>query len=146
MSIKLKYIGVKKGRSFILNPNDQLMLGNYIQKFEDGKEIEMTVEPRRIRRTSGQPDELTNFNGYYHAVIKRLIADEMGELDDDYTHNLIQLMVGNFRVAKDGTKVPAGTKNMSGGEFAEFCAKCRIWASKELHLSIPEPHEAEYGQ
>lgn len=114
----------------------------YLQKFKDGTEMEMTVSRKYKKRTSGLPDEATNFNGYWWAVIVRMVSDQMGEINDDYTHNLIQIEIGNYKETKSGHRIPAGTKDMSGGEFADLCVRARVWASKELGISIPEPHEA----
>jgi hypothetical protein len=150
MAIKYKYLGIKKGRSFVMNEADKTVLGNYLQKFEDGKELEMTVGPRYKKRTSGQPDEETNFNGYLWGVVYKIIADEIGELDLDYVHYWAQIKVGNVKGMPDKSVVPAGTSELSGGEFAEYCSKVRMWASSpgaicENGMYIPEPNEAEYG-
>lgn len=140
--IKPKFFGTVHGGRFIVN--DQASLDQYLQKFKDDTEMEATYARKYKRRTSGAPGEKTNFNGYYWAVIIRMVSDAMGELDDDYTDNLLQLETGNFRETKDGVRVPAGNKEKSGGEFAEYCGKCRIWASQNLQISIPEPNEAEW--
>lgn len=119
----------------------------YLQKFKDDTEMEVTVSRKYKRRSSGQGDETTNFNGYYWAVIVRMVSDQMGELDDDYTHNLIQIETGNIRRSTGkgfNVDVPKGTKEMSGGEFAEYCSRARMWASKELGLNIPEPNQIEW--
>lgn len=137
--IKPKFYGKMHGGRMIITDREQFDL--YLAKFKDDTEMEMTVARKYKRRTSGQPDEDTNFNGYWWAVIVRMVSDRMGELDDDYTHNLIQMGVGNFKETPDGMRVPKGTKHMSGGEFADLCSKARIWASKELQLVIPEPNE-----
>lgn len=141
--IKPKFFGKMKGGELIIDDQEQLDL--YLQKFKDDTEMEMTVSRKYKRRTSGQADEATNFNGYWWAVIVRMVSDHMGELDDDYTHNLIQVGVGNVREDEYGNKIPAGTKHKSGGEFAELCSKARMWASKELQLNIPEPNEADWN-
>lgn len=148
MAIKQKYLGVKKGRSFIMNSNDQLVLGNFLQKFEDGQELEMTVSKRYIRRTSGLPGEETNFNGYLWGVAYKMIGDHIGEMDLDYIHHWVQICVGNVKGMPDGQVVPLGTSDMSGGEFAEYCSKVRIWAGKPegLSLYLPEPNEAEWSR
>ncbi len=140
--IKPKFWGIMKGGKLMIADREQFDL--YLTKFKDGTEMEMTISRKYKRRTTGAPGEKTNFNGYWWAVIIRMVSDEMGELDDDYTHNLIQLEIGNFKETDTGMRVPKGTKEMSGGEFAELCSKARIWASKELSLSIPEPNEAEW--
>ena len=150
MAIKPKYYGIKKGRSFIMNDSDKLCLGNYLQKFDDGKEMEMTVAPKYKKRTSGSDGEETNFNGYLWGVVYKIIGDEIGELDLDYIHYWAQVNVGNVKGMPDGSVVPAGTSEMSGGEFSDYCSRVRIWAATPGKIShdgmfIPEPNEAEYG-
>lgn len=142
-TIKPKFFGKMAKGQLIINDREQFDL--YLQKFKDDTEMEMTVSRKYKRRTSGQVDESTNFNGYWWAVVIRMISDAMGEIDDDYTHNLVQIEVGNVRRSENGATVPAGTKHMSGGEFADLCMKARVWASEKLTLSIPEPNEAVWN-
>ena len=140
--IKPKFFGTVHGGRFIVN--DQASLDQYLQKFKDDTEMEATFSRKYKRRSTGAIGETTNFNGYYWAVVIRMVSDAMGELDDDYTNDMLQLETGNYRESSSGLRVPKGTKEMSGGEFSEYCGKCRIWASKELQISIPEPNEAEW--
>lgn len=147
--VKQKYIGVKKGRTVILNENDRLVLGNYLQKFDDGTVMEMTVAQKRNRRTAGLPGEDTNFNGYLWGVVYKIIGDEIGEMDLDYIHHWAQVETGNVKVMPNGRKVPAGTSQMSGGEFAEYCSRVRIWASTpgnivEKGVFIPDPNQVDF--
>lgn len=125
---------------------DREAVSRYMAKFAPGTELELTICKKYRRRTSGKPDEETNFNGYLWAVPIRMIADEIGEENDEIVHQWIQLAVGNVKVMKDGTKVPAGTRDMSGAEFADYCARIRIWAANFLKMNIPEPNEVEEGQ
>jgi hypothetical protein len=135
--------------------NDPDGIKQYLARFDDGEEVEMTIGKRFKARTSGQPGEDTNFNGYYWAVIIKMISDATGELgDDDEIHLLLQMMFNKkgISVIDPKTKViinvevPRGTSNLSGAEFADFCSKCRIWAAipgnvTEHGIYIPEPHE-----
>lgn len=116
----------------------------YMKQFEDGKEIQIEIKPFSKRRTSGKPWELTNFNGYYWAIVVRKCADAYGELNQKVMHGIIQIGVGNLVMSKEGKEIPKGTDWMSGWEFSEYCARCRTWASIELGIYIPEPHE--YGE
>jgi hypothetical protein len=134
------YGQANKGRFMHRDPEE---FARYMRTFEDGTDIEIYVQRKKKLRTSGQPGECTNFNGYYWGVIVRMVAEEMGEMDTEYVSKNIELMVGNFKSNKNGDKIPLGTSKMTGGEFAEYCSKARIWASKFLHLNIPEPHEYE---
>jgi hypothetical protein len=59
-------------------------------------------------------------------------------------HGIIQIGVGNFKMSKDNKEIPLGTNEMTGWEFAEYCSRARMWASQELEIYIPEPHE--YGE
>lgn len=142
--IKPKFFGKILNGELIQDDSESFQ--KYLATHFEGKEIEMTVGPKYKRRTQGDPGEETNFNGYYWAVVVRMIADEMGEWDQDVVHDYIQMAVGNVRVMKNGIKLPAGTKEMSGVEFAEYCSKVRTWANSpdELNLYIPEPHECDY--
>ena len=128
-----------KGLQFI----DKDGIRELLSSFPEGQRIDVTIEKERKRRSQGDKDELTNFNGYYWAVIIKMIAEEMGESDADYVHQAIQIAVGNFKEIA-GLKVPLGTKLMSGGEFSEYCSKCRNWASSFYGIFIPEPHEIAY--
>lgn len=120
---------------------------NFLDGFEKDREMEFEIRPKYKKRTQGLIDESTNFNGYYWKFIVAPIADEMGELDHDYVHKIIQIQIGNFNVDKFGVKHPRETKEMSGGEFSEMCAKARMWAAIpgnvcELGIRLREPNEA----
>lgn len=155
MAIHPKFFGKIQNRQFV--HDDPELFGNFLAKFDKGKEMEMTMRPRYRRRTQGAPGEATNFNGYYWAVVVRIISDTMGEIDDNETHMLLQMLFNKkgVTVADPETKqrrnyeIPRGTKDLNGGEFAEYCSKIRMWASMPGNLAekgvyIPEPNEAEY--
>jgi hypothetical protein len=144
---KSKFYAIIKNGQLI--QRDPELFGQHLAKFEEGQEVEMTLEKKYKRRSSGLPGEAANFNGYYWAVIVRMIADEMGEFDQDLVHYWIQLEVGNFKTMRNGARVPKGTNRMSGGEFADYCSRVRMWAATpgnicDKGISIPEPHEVEY--
>lgn len=147
--IKPKFFGKADKGVFAFNPGEREMAERHISRYKDGRELEMTIGPRYKRRTQGATGEDTNFNGYYWHIIVRIVADEMGELDQEYVHNLIQIETGNFKESRTGAKVPAGTSNMSGGEFSEYCQRARMWASTPGNITqggimIPLPNEAEW--
>ncbi len=143
MRFKPKFYGSVFKKDIVFKNPD--LIAKHLSQFEDGQEVEITIDKKSKKRTSGQPGEDTNFNGYYWAIIVRMVADEIGELDQDYVHGLIQIAVGNFKVSRWEDKIPLGTSKMTGAEFADYCSRCRIWASKELNLYVPEPHETEYN-
>lgn len=139
-----KFYGTAQNNKFIFDEREYF--DGYMEKYPDGTPLEMTVKRKYKRRTSGQPDEDTNFNGYLWGIVYSHIGDEIGELDMDYIHYWMQIAVGNFVVMRDGTKVPKGTSAMSGGEFADYCGHVRTWAATpgnlcEFGINIPEPNE-----
>ena len=147
MSYSPKFYGIKKGNKFIFDDREQYDL--YIDHFKEDTPMEMTVKRKYKKRTAGLPGEETNFNGYLWGVILKMIADEVGEFDLDKVYCWAQIAVGNFVAMRDGTKVPKGTSEMSGGEFAEFCQRIREWANQpgeicELGMRIPAPNEVEW--
>jgi hypothetical protein len=150
MAIRPKFYGTKQGDEFILNQDQKDILALYLGKWPDGKELEMTVASKYKPRTSGQPWEQTNFNGYLWGIVYKIIGDAIGEMDLDYIHHWAQIKTGNVKGMPDGSVVPAGTSEMSGGEFAEYCSKVRIWAGTPGNVTvggiyIPEPNEVDYG-
>jgi len=149
MSIKPKFFGKKKKGVFVFNDGQKSSYDSYLNNFKEDQELEVTIAKKYKKRTSGQPDEETNFNGYLWKVPYKIIGDEIGEFDLEYIHYWLQIKVGNVKGMPDGTVIPAGTSEMSGGEFSDYCRKVRIWAATpgnicELGLSIPEPNECEY--
>ena len=134
------YGKASKGK-FLMNLKDEQIKKSFLLTYEEDAPLVMEIKKYSKLRTSGRPDEETNFNGYYWGVIIRIVADEMGELDQEYTHGVIQVGAGNCKPDKKGNQIPLGTSNMSGGEFAEYCSRARMWASQELGLYIPEPYE-----
>ena len=155
MTEKNKYRGVivdsSGKKSLVLYKDDKSALNAIIQKFKEGTEMQLTISKRLKKRTSGQPNEETNFNGYLWGVVYKIIADEIGELDLDYIHYWAQVSVGNVRGMPDGKIVPRGTSEMNGSEFSEYCSKVRIWAGTpknivEGGIFIPEPNEGCYNQ
>lgn len=139
-----KFYGIARKNKFAFE--DRSLYDMYMEKFPDDTPLEMTVKKKYKKRTSGQDGEETNFNGYLWGVVYKMIGDEIGEMDLDYIHYWAQIAVGNFNVMPDGTKVPKGTSEMSGGEFADYCGHVRIWAATpgkicDLGMNIPEPNE-----
>lgn len=138
---KAIFYGKASRGQFVMDYKDKEIKKKFLLTYEKDTPLVMEIKKYSKLRTSGRPDEETNFNGYYWGVIVKMVADEMGELDQEYTHGVIQVGAGNCKPDKKGNQIPLGTSNMSGGEFAEYCSKARMWASQELGLYIPEPYE-----
>lgn len=141
-NFKPKFTGTAQRGNFV--PTNVLAVAQHMRQFQEGQELEITISKKYKKRTSGQHDEMTNFNGYLFGIVYKMIGDEIGEMDLDYIHAWVQIATGNFKVMRECTKIPAGTRHMSGGEFAEYCSRVRMWANQELHLMIPEPNEIVY--
>lgn len=109
-----------------------------LKEYAKGRDIQVTMKLRSKRRSLAE-------NAYYWAVVVRMVAEEMGVLDDeahDYMKNLF-LKIG---VTKGGKRfeLPRSTTRLSTVEFEEYVAKCRDWAGKELNCYVPEPNEVEF--
>ena len=147
-----KFFGkILNGRA-TMYPTDKEYYDGYIHTFREEQEIEITIKNKFKKRTSKQPDEETNQNGYYWGIPMRMIMDELG---DQFTkqelHDWIQIKVGNTVMMPDQTEIPKGTSEMPAGEFEEYCSKVRMWCAVPGNLCedgmyIPEPYEAEYDE
>ena len=139
-----KFFGTIKQGKIQMNAGEQDLINSYLLQFKEGQEIETTIKKKYKKRSSGQQGEEANFNGYYWTVIVRMVADEMGDEDQEYIHETILIEIGHFKVDKFGNKHATHTRDLSGAEFADLCSRARTWASKTLNLYIPEPNEAEW--
>jgi hypothetical protein len=122
----------------------------WMEKFKDGTELEVVIKRKYKKRSSGQFGEGADINGYYWGVIVAMVADQIGEADRQAVHDWIQMSIGNVKRMPGGREVAGSTAEMSGGEFAEMCAKARTWAGTafdifgEGGLYLPSPHEGEW--
>ena len=130
---------------FAINNNGILIVRNdkmyrqYLSKLP--REVNVTVKPFKKYRSSEQ-------NRYFHGVVLPLIADHLGDINLDTTKDLLKSMFLKeqrmIKTKKDKMKevtVIRGSRELSTKEFEEFMSKVRMWASMELGISIPEPHE-----
>lgn len=122
----------------------------YVATHFEGKKGILIARPYRKPRSTGQEDETGNQNGYYWAVIVRMLAAEMGMFDHE-VHDMLRhkfLLVGKER---DGRRweVARSTADLSTVEFEDYCSKIRMWAGTpdeicENGLLIPLPNEVAW--
>ena len=146
-----KFFGKILNGKATLYPTDKKYYDGHISTFREEQEIEMTIKAKYKKRTSKQPDEETNQNGYYWGVPIAMISDEMGDFDKMWIHDWIQIKAGNSKMMPDGTVIARGTSDMSAGNFEDYCAKVRMWCAVpgnlcEEGMYIPQPHEIEYDE
>jgi len=116
-----------------------------------GQEVEATIRKKARKRTQGDVGEQTNQNGYLWGVLIRMIADDIGELDQDAVHDWILLAVGHFKVMPDGTKIAATTSDMEAGRSRSYASGSRYGRRSRriragLGLYLPDPHEVDYDR
>lgn len=145
--MKVDFFGKAEGGEFV-HESPKLFAQHMAQLEEKGKRLVMSIKPFRKPRSTGV-DGGPNQNGYYWAVIVRMVGDEIGEADQEIVHGWIQEAIGNVKVMRNGAKIPKGTSDMDTGEFEEFCSRARMWAAApgnvcEAGLFIPLPNEADY--
>lgn len=129
---------VEKGRLVLKDPSGfGLWLGQFV-----GKEVDVVVKRHRKKRTSGQPDELSNQNGYLWAVVYPLSArdlgysvDEMHEIFTEMFAPFVYRDVGNTKVA-----VKIRTSEMDTMQFAQYTDSIRMKMA-EMNIIIPDPEQ-----
>mgnify|MGYP001576911594 CR=1 FL=1 len=132
MSILPKFFGHVENGKIALDEGQKTK--EYIQKFE-GKQIEITVGPKKRDRTNAE-------NRYYWGVIIRMIADEMGVYPEQ-AHELMKWTFLRKGVEVRGRRweITQSTTDLATTEFEDYAEKCRIWAAAELNCAIPLPGE-----
>ena len=85
-------------------------------------------------------------NRYYHSVVVRMIADEVGYTSDDECHEDLKRKF-NPKVSQiDGETYGGSTKELDTKSFEDYLEMIRAWASFFLCLSIPTPNEVDNEQ
>lgn len=88
----------------------------------DGEKVTLKIEKRKKPRSLGE-------NSYFHAVVCTILADELG-----YTPQEVKgVLKWKFKIKS--------TADLSTVEFEKFMKDVREWASIELSIYIPSPHE-----
>jgi hypothetical protein len=109
-------------------------------KLKEGVEYTIYVLDSKKNRT-------LNANRYYHGVVLKTIAEEMGTKNLDITaEDLHEVLKGKFNskvVIVDGTpyEIGASTKKMSQDDFVNYIEEIREWSLDTLKCWIPLPSE-----
>lgn len=113
----------------------------YLQSLE-GKKIQVTIQKRRRKRSSGKPWEDGDQNGYYWAVIVPIVSDYMGERDINKTHEqLLELFAPRVRKTVLGIErlYMIRSSEMDTVQFKTYCDTI-IEKMAEFGVVIPDPN------
>lgn len=128
-------ITVEKGKVKFSN----LELFNQDLRNYEGKEAYIIIKPFRKNRSDNQ-------NRYYWGVVIKILSDEIG-FEPEEMHEVLKqkfLTQETLRIGKEDFIVVKPTHNMNTTEFEEYLSHIRTWASVEMGISIPLPHDVEY--
>lgn len=115
---------------------------NYIQNLE-GKEVSLVIKEWEKNRSNQE-------NSYYWSVPIELISKHTGYSDEE-VHELLKSLFLKKKIdvkTKEGITerhtIVRSTSTLTTVEFEEYLSKIRQWASQELSVYVPEPHECDY--
>ena len=100
-----------------------------------GKNVEVVIREPKCQRSKKQ-------NRYLWGVLYKYVAQYTGNLEEDIHNHFTTLFW--FDVDEHGIKRSKSTTELSKKEFEEYATKCRVWASQELGLFVPQPNESDY--
>lgn len=121
------------GENGILLLDEQNAFENHARKFS-GKRVILTLRQYRKQRSNNQ-------NRYYWGVVIHLLSEDTGETPERI-HDAMRL---KFLLRK-GKKFPIlkSSSELNTSEFEDYLSKIRSWASVEMGINIPEPHEVTF--
>ena len=99
----------------------------------EGENILLVIEKWYARRSNAQ-------NNYYWGVIIDILGFDTGSDKDDLHEFLKQEFSSKKKIF--GRDIPSSTSKMSTVQFEEYASNIRRWASRDLGIYIPEPHES----
>lgn len=129
IKIKPTFYGKVEDKKLVLD--DPKALTKQIAKF-DGKKVRLSIEAMRDIRSVKQ-------NAYYWGVVLPILSDETGHTAEEM-HGTMALEFLSFYDAQFKVTVIRSTTSLNKGEFIEYTAKIRQWAS-QFGILIPEPNE-----
>ena len=104
------------------------LFDNYLLNLED-KHVDLSVKLPSKDRSNNQ-------NRYYWGIVVDIIGKELGYTADE-THEALKM---KFLLDRRG-KIPTvrSTTVLTTKEFEDYLEDVRMWASKFLNISIPNP-------
>ena len=131
--IKKIYYGTTKKGKFL--PDDPMGFKFAFCQLE-GQDTEVTVGKKQKLGSDKQ-------RGYYRGVIVPLMAETIGEYDEDEVHEMLKWEF--LRVKKDGLPDTCrSTEVLTTVEKEEYHSKIRHWAVEFHNCYIPLPNEVDY--
>lgn len=102
----------------------------------EGEDVDVKVSKYRKSRSDGQ-------NKYYWSHVVKMISDHTGYSKDE-THSLLSSMFLKDHLDRnDGDvikryTVVRSTTSLTTEEMAIYIEQCKMWASQELNIYIPD--------
>lgn len=116
-------------------------LRQYLAKIatHQNRGVQVVIKKRKRQRSKNQ-------NDYYWAVIVDMVAEAMG-ITPKQANEFLKSEFLTVGIERNGKRweVTRSSSDLSTVEFEEYCQNCRMWASAELGIYIPEPNEAEWN-
>ena len=118
-----------------LHIKDEQLFDRYIASL-DGI-VQITIDRRKTPRSMRQ-------NRYYWGVVIATLLNYQGDVDAGADEDLHRTLCSMFLTDKS-YKIPRtkSTSSLSTKEFEDYMEKIRVWAAKELQVTIPLPNEVE---
>ncbi len=106
------------------------------KRFLEGKEVEITIGPRRKRRSLNQ-------NSYMWGIVYALMAEAAGYTAEEM-HDALKI---KFLTVHGDTALPTvrSTAKLTTAEMEEYLENCRRLAAETYGLYVPLPNEAVEG-
>lgn len=124
---------------------------NYHINFDDSSSkqklynyLKMLDGTWNIKIERPRKDRSLKENNYYHGVVVKMIADEVGDLPEATHEELKWLFLkyeGLNKLSGETEWRVKSTTELSTVEMEEYLERCRVWAYEFLGLIIPLPNQ-----
>ena len=134
-----KFLGhIREGRVRVQN---SWLYRKYLSQFKEGDAVYLSIRKARPTRTSKQPGEESNQNGYYWGVVIPILSDYFGYMPDEM-HDALKYKFLRIGGTDQLPKIKSTTK-LDTKEWEDLMEQIRIWALNDHGIKIPKPHETE---
>ena len=134
---RLKFHGKIEGHRF--RPNEPRAFLTYVKSLS-GEDVTVTVNKYRAYKQRSNEQ-----NRYYWGVVVKLLSDETGHSAEEI-HEVLKIKFLLKPYNLKGKQLPGATStaDLTTAEFESYLSQVRSWASQELAVYIPAPHEVTF--
>jgi hypothetical protein len=105
----------------------------------EGKDCIISLSEYKSIRSNNQ-------NRYYWGVVIKILSEHTGYFADELHEALRERFLNYKSLTLGGEDIPIkrSTTKLKTSEFEDYLSKIKVWAARDMGVTIPDPNEIKY--